>query len=202
MIGTVTEAFIEAIRASDLVCSENISVVIANDNGEGTVNTALPAVAISVKGYNRSTGEFIGGVPYTEYLVQVIVITDFDNQAASEDMRHQYNNMDLSYRVMLYLNQLRLTDFFSELRKTADFSYLYEGIETEQTRGMVRELGEKDVFVHRLIYRCTFMDKQTICNRPGAVLPEDGIIQHCNTGNVKITDKFYHPNIGRTWQKE
>lgn len=86
MSGEICKAIVTALRASELVDENNVSIVLANDNGEGTVNTDLPAIAVSVKGTERDTGEFIGGMIYNQYIVQLSVITPFENQAASPDM--------------------------------------------------------------------------------------------------------------------
>lgn len=199
MIGTITEAFINAIRASQLVDEENISVVIANDNGEGTVNTALPAVAVAVKGTEKDTGEAIGGMPFNEYLVQLAVITNFDNQAASDDDKHQYRQMDLAYKLMIYLHQARNGEFFKELREGYDFQMAYKGVETEQTRAMERELGEVDVFVFRLMYICTFLSKEVMDMTPSAELKEISSLKLLDM-TVDSTD-IITPNRAKTWQK-
>ena len=56
MSGEICKAIVTALRASELVDENNVSIVLANDNGEGTVNTDLPAIAVSVKGTERDTG--------------------------------------------------------------------------------------------------------------------------------------------------
>lgn len=182
MIGTVSKAFVTALRASNLIDKENVSVVLANDNGEGTVNTALPAVAVAVKGTERENGEFIGGMIDNEYIVQLAVISSFDNQAASEDDDHQFNQMDLAYKVMLYISACARgfiktssgewvpLNFFQKLMEDHDFNVNYKGTETEQTRGMQNELAV-EVFVTRLIYLCKFIDKST-AELPSAILDQ------------------------------
>lgn len=174
MIGSISKAFVEAIRASQLVADENISVVLANDNGEGTVNTALPAIAVTVKGTERDNGQYIGGLIDNEFIVQLITIVSFDNQAASEDSDFQYDQMDLHYKLMRYIDKIQTGPFFRDLMSAHDFSLSYKGTETEQSRGFHRDV-EVEVQVARLVYCCKFLSKEAICERPGAWLPADGI---------------------------
>lgn len=178
MIGSVTKAFVEALRGSQLIDENNVSVVLANDNGEGTVNTALPAVAIAIKGTEMDdvTGQYIGGLIQNEYIVQLAVIVPFYNQAASFDDNHQYDQMDLAYRVMMYIGACARgyikteggtvipLHYFDELRQKWEFSMLYSGTETEQTRGMEREM-QVEVFVTRLIYRCKLVNKEQLTDQ-------------------------------------
>lgn len=197
MIGTVSRVFVDAIRDWALVPVDNISVVLANDNGEGTVNTALPAVAVAVKGTEDSRTQWIGGMIEQDYVVQLIVITNFDNQAASPDLNHQYNMMDLSYKLMLYINSIKNGPLFEQLMKDYDFSINFRGVETEQTRGMENEM-EIEVFVHRLVYLCKFVSKESSIE-PGEILPEDGIDMNClcetQPANSTIT---YTGNVAKT----
>jgi hypothetical protein len=195
MIGAVTKAFVEAIRASELVEADNISVVLANDDGEGTVNTALPAIAVAVKGSDNEKGEFISGMPENEYIVQLAVITNFDNQAASEDMDHQFDQMDIAYNLMLYLHKAQYMPFFDDLRKKYDFSMKYNGVETQQTRGMASDF-EIDVFVFRLVYTCTFLSKEIMDDRAKAPL-EKVIMEYCNpqVTTLNVTMAYYDNSV-------
>lgn len=198
MIGSVTKAFITALRESNLIEKENVSVVIANDDGEGTVNTALPAIAIFVRGNDRDVGEFIGGLIQNEYIVQLAVITPFDNQAASADDDTQYDSMDLPYKVMTYIAQCARgsvktedgkwvpVDYFKKLGADYDFNINYRGLETEQTRAMEREMGDIDVFVTRLIYVCNFVSKELV--ERGDSAPLEGFTLDCGCGTT-IKDK-------------
>lgn len=179
MIGSITKAIVESLRASEIIDAENISVVIANDDGEGTVNTALPAIAVAIKGSeNSNTGEFIGGTITDEYIVQLAVIINFDNQAAADDEDFQYSQMDLANDIKLYMAKSFYSEYFKELRENYDFSMSYKGKETEQKRAMERELGEVDVFIFRLIYCCKTIQKSML-ERPGAILPENVVIMQC-----------------------
>lgn len=202
MIGSITKAFIEALRDSELVCMENVAVVIANDNGEGTVNTELPAIAVSVKGNAINGGQYIGGLLENEFIVQIIVITRFDNQNASPDMGHQYNDMNLSYKVMRYLNKVSNSDYFKQLRDDFDFSYTFRGIETNQTRGMRSEF-EIEVFVHKLIYTVKIIDKETSNdNTVNIILPDGGVHMLCKCDEVKSDEMItYDKDTASTWER-
>lgn len=197
MIGDICKAFVEALRASEMVEKENISVVLANDNGEGTVNTALPAVAVCVKNSERDSGMYIGGVIENDFIVQLAVITAFDNQAASADVDHQYDQMNLAYKIMMYIAKCqrgyinspwgwkKLT-FFDDLRVKYNFSLTYKGTETESTRGMQNEMQE-EVFVTRLIYVCKFTSKELASEeeRPGAILQYGGVHMDCGCNTIQ-----------------
>jgi hypothetical protein len=173
MSGEICKAIVTALRASELVDENNVSIVLANDNGEGTVNTDLPAIAVSVKGTERDTGEFIGGMIYNQYIVQLSVITPFENQAASPDDDHQYDQMNLAYKVMLYMaacsrgviknsaGEWVPLDFFTELRQKYGFTLLYKETETYQTIAMEREMANIPVHNTRLIYMANFVDNST-----------------------------------------
>lgn len=189
MVGSIAKAIIEALRASKLIDDNNISVVLANDNGEGTINTALPAIAISMKDTEGYSGSYIGGMIQNTYVVQVIVITNFDNQSASPDKDFQYDLMDLPYKVMRYLaacnkgqirnesNEWVHVPYFDELKKKYDFNLNYKGTLTEQTRGMARDM-EIDVFVSRLVYYCSFTSKESSGDYP-----------KFNINNISITQE-------------
>lgn len=179
MIGSITKALIEAFRASELVAQENISVVIEDDNGEGVVNTALPAIAISVKNSETGSGQFIGGMIQNQYRVQVAVITALDNIAASPDEEHQYDQLDLAYKVMLYLYRVQHTEFFKNLMEGFDFALAYHGTETEQTRGMANELEDIRVNIQRLQYEATIISKEIPAGADGAVLGYVDVICGC-----------------------
>lgn len=210
MIGSVTKAFVEALRGSQLIDENNVSVVLANDNGEGTVNTALPAVAIAIKGTEMDdvTGQYIGGLIQNEYIVQLAVIVPFDNQAASFDDNHQYDQMDLAYRVMMYIGACARgyikTDggtviplhYFDELRQKWEFSMLYSGTETEQTRGMEREM-QVEVFVTRLIYRCKIVNKEQLTDQMLGYPLEAYKLQLKDKPQVPITELYMSttPNV-------
>lgn len=195
MIGTVTQAFVEALRASEFLENGNVSVVIANDNGEGTVNTALPAVGVSVKGVDREIGEYIGGMIEQQYIVQLIVMTLLDNPSASEDEGYQYEQMDLHYKVMLYVNQVRHAEFFRTLMQNHDFNINFRGVETEQTRGMGRDFETK-VNVHRLVYVCEFLSKESNLD---TMIDLEHVEMNCQCGEVSATEiKQTTPNIARS----
>ena len=101
------------------------------------------------------------------------VITPFDNQAASPDDDHQYDQMNLAYKVMLYMaacsrgviknseGEWVPLDFFTELRQKYGFTLLYKETETYQTLAMKREMAELPVHNTRLIYVANFVDKST-----------------------------------------
>lgn len=208
MIGEVCKVIVDALRASELVAANNVSVVLANDNGEGTINTELPAIAVSVKGTEHASGEFIGGMIYNQYIVQVSVITAFDNQAASPDDNHQYNQMDLAYKVMLYLaacnrGMVKSTTgeyiplpYFKELREKYGFSLLYRETETYQTLAMEREIAELPVHSTRLIYMANFIDKEM--NEDDSFILE-AVDMKCMCDTVSANaEKIIEPNIATT----
>lgn len=179
MIGSITKALIESLRASELVSNENISVVIEDDNGEGIVNTALPAIAISVKNSETGSGQFIGGMLQNQYRIQLAVITALDNIAGSPDEDHQYEQLDLAYKVMLYLYKVQHSEFFKKLMEGFDFALAYRGTETEQTRGMANELEDIRVNIQRLQYEGTIISKEIPAGEDGATLEDVNVICGC-----------------------
>lgn len=190
MQGDIAKAFITALRAGSFVDTENVSTVLANDNGEGTIDTALPAIAVAIKGTEKENGEYIGGLMSDDYIVQIAVITNFDNQAASPDDDYQYEIMNLPGRVKMWLaacsrgyavapdGSVSELDFFKELGMKYDFNVNYRGEHTEQTRGMHNKF-EQPVFITRLIYLCNFTHKD-VGEIPGVLIPDkDHIIMKC-----------------------
>lgn len=171
MVGTVTYAIVEALRTAGFVDAENVSVVAANDDGQGVVNTALPALAVNIQRTEEDGQQYIGGMIQNDYLLQVSCIINFDNAAFSPDDDTQKENLNLGYRVMRYLaacdrgyyrdslgNAVNIT-LFDELKQNYDFHLQYRGLETYQTRAFSRDVGEQEVMVERVMFRVTFVTK-------------------------------------------
>lgn len=202
MIGIVSKAYIETLRYSQLANDYNISLIIANDSGESIVNTALPAIAVCVKGSARgSDGQYIGGLINDDLIIQLAVITNFDNPNVADDDNYQYDQLDLSAKIRDYIASESKNDIFTELGKKYDFSPVYQGIEVEQTRGMRNDFEIK-VNVHKIIYTAKFIDKEQLCNSGNSAILEE-VDMICANGEVVAGQmKTYNKNFAATWQRK
>lgn len=170
MDGKVNQAFVNALRSFDLVKNENMGIVIAGEDGEVIINTALPAIAVHTRGLDSNSGTYIGGTFQQGYSIDVCVIINLDNFSASPDNYFQYNQMDLAYRLANLLNKYEYIPFFDELRKEHDFSMVLNGIRSDVRRGFIRDMEDIKLKVYKINFRAGFLNKDLIEENTGLPL--------------------------------
>lgn len=160
MIGTLTDTFVAALREAPVVTENGVNVSVMNDEGQGLVNTPLPAVVVHVRNSNKPTVFIRGGI-CDWFDVSLNVLVDFDNYSVTPDGGIQTKMRNMAYEIRRYIEKVKRGPLFSTLIDEYDFFPLYRGIETYQTAAFVGTVG-KDIDVFRILYQCTALDKQNL----------------------------------------
>ncbi|MEG0899022.1 MAG: hypothetical protein RSF40_04845 [Oscillospiraceae bacterium] len=135
-----------------------MNVVLSNHEGGNMVNTALPAVSVSLQN-SMDAQVFIGGLICDRVKIYVSVIIDLENFALSTDNNWQVSTIDLSNSIRGYVEKCKQDGTFNILKQKYDFFPLYKGFDTYQTTAFRKEVGT-EVMILELEYNCNVADKE------------------------------------------
>lgn len=160
MYGSLTYAFVEAIRAFPAKRMYGLNVIQVNDaEGKTVVNTALPCVTISLLNAKKPT-TFIGGGIYENPRINVQVIVDFANHSLSADGGVAVKFQNLAYEIRRYVEQ-QVSDsnskFFKELRSLHGFSAVYDEMKTYTSMAW-ESATKKQVLVYSMTWLVNSLD--------------------------------------------
>lgn len=157
MYGEIINAIVAGLRSTPTVVKNKVAVVLTGDDEEQTVNTALPAIAITVLNSDNAQ-VYIGGLIEDRVDVQLAVILDLTNQSWSRDNSTQANGLTIASSIRNDFERLKLTTEFKKLRDKYNFNPLYHGFQTFK-RIAIREQEQKSVVVFELKYQSSVVDR-------------------------------------------
>lgn len=157
MYGEIINAIVAGLRSTPTVVKNKVAVVLTGDDEEQTVNTALPAIAITVLNSDNAQ-VYIGGLIEDRVDVQLAVILDLTNQSWSRDNYTQANGLTIASSIRNDFERLKLTTEFKKLRDKYNFNPLYHGFQTFK-RIAIREQEQKSVVVFELKYQSSVVDR-------------------------------------------
>lgn len=164
MYGDIINAIVAGLRSTPTVVKNKVAVLLTGDDEEQTVNTTLPAIAITVMNSDHAQ-VYIGGLIEDRVDIQLAVIVDLTNQSWSRDNSTQASVLTIASEVRNAFEHLKLTDAFKELRDKYNFNPLYHGFRTFK-RIAIREKEQKSVVVFELKYQSSVVDKGAYIGRP------------------------------------
>lgn len=157
MFGDVIDRLVFVLRTLDVVNKEAISVVLVANDEDGTVNTNLPAVALSIKDSNNST-TYIGGAIQDRLNIELSVIVNLTNFSWSGDSKVQAKVISIAHRFRDELMLAQKAGMFLCLKNKYDFYLRYNGF-TTFTRIAVRKTMQEEVLVVQLKFSTPILDK-------------------------------------------
>lgn len=175
MLGEVVKAYVELLRSSPVICDNKISVCLANDDNEGMINVALPALAVGILDSPEAT-RYIGGNIQDNIIITFSVITKMNNPSLTPDGGRQYNAISLAYEVRNFLeSNVDTSPLFEDLRKMFDFYATYKEMKSWKSKAFHKELATT-VDVLTVVYYGTLFDKRQVLCRPTAEVSEAEVI--------------------------
>ena len=165
MYGEIIDAIITGLRKSPVVKARNMAVVLTSDDEEGTVNTVLPAIAVTVMNSDNAQ-VYIGGVIEDRLQIQLSVIVALTNYAWSKDSSNQADMISLGREVRNAFEQLKNSDTFQQLRQVCNFNPQYRGFKTYKRIAMRKEF-KTEVLIAELQYTTSIIDSGALYDNYG-----------------------------------
>lgn len=165
MYGEIIDAIITGLRKSPIVKARNMAVVLTSDDEEGTVNTVLPAIAVTVMNSDNAQ-VYIGGVIEDRLQIQLSVIVALTNYAWSKDSSNQADMISLGREVRNAFEQLKNSDTFQQLRQVCNFNPQYRGFKTYKRIAMRKEF-KTEVLIAELQYVTSIIDNGALYDNYG-----------------------------------
>lgn len=156
MYGEIIETVISGLRTTPIVKAKNIAVVLTSDDEEGTVNTTLPAIAVTIMNSDDAQ-VYIGGVIEDRIQIQLAVIVDLANYSWSKDGSFQADMISLGREVRNAFEQLKNSSAFRQLRDVCNFNPQYRGFKTYKRIALRKQL-KSEVMVVELQYITSVID--------------------------------------------
>lgn len=157
MYGEIINAIVTGLRSTPTAVKNKVAVLLTGDDEEQTVNTTLPAIAITVLNSDNAQ-VYIGGLIEDRVDIQLAVILDLTNQSWSRDNSTQANGLTIASSIRNDFERLKLTDEFKQLRDKYNFNPIYHGFQTFK-RIAIREQEQKSVVVFELKYQSSVVDR-------------------------------------------
>lgn len=157
MYGEIIDTIITGLRSTQVAKSKKIPVVMTSDDEEGTVNTTLPAIAVTVMNSDNAQ-VYIGGLIEDRIEIQLAVLMDLTNYSWSKDKSVQSNIITLGSEIRNAFEHLKNSDNFVKMRELYNFNPMYRGFKTYK-RVAMRENFKKEVTVFELKYTTSVVDK-------------------------------------------
>lgn len=201
MFGTISRVFVEVLRNGNLVPDERLysDIVLLNNEYSMIVNTQFPIIGVFVSSSSSNDWGYVGTLQGFNCIVQLVVITPFDNPAASSDDDVQYDYIDLSGKVIRYIAKAKREGAFKELSDKYGFSFVFSGIDADSPRYKTNK-QEYEVVQHNLVYtgKGFMLDLDKDINQTA---PIEQIDINCQCGDVKADElPPIDPNHATTWR--
>lgn len=152
MVGYISQAVANALKAWEPLSSANVIPVRATDGDSVVVNTPLPAVAIHVlgeAGSDNEGGTAFGGSIRQYFELSLYMMNTLVNYTFSDDGGAQTVLLDMADEI---IRCMELSDKLTGIRQNHDFNVQFDRMESDTTYGSGQTL-QVPVDVQKVVYR-------------------------------------------------